>query len=145
RILVDLYRPAQAHPFVEELFGLPFYGFSPTLTRQSVLATKRLVDLAGAFVVLTLTLPLLRVIALVVKLTSPGPILFCQERAGFHGRRFRIYKFRTMVPDAEHFRDQVSHLNEMNGPVFKAANDPRLTRAGVYLRKFSLDELPQLF
>jgi exopolysaccharide biosynthesis polyprenyl glycosylphosphotransferase len=145
RILVDLYRPAQAHPFVEELFGLPFYGFSPTLTRQSVLAAKRLIDIVGAFVVLTMALPLLLVISLLVKLTSPGPVIFCQERAGFHGRRFRIYKFRTMVEDAEHFREQVSHLNEMSGPVFKAANDPRLTVIGGSLRKFSLDELPQLF
>lgn len=145
RILVDLYRPAQAHTFVEELFGLPFYGFSPTLTRQSVLAAKRLIDIVGASVLLITALPLLLVIALLVKLTSSGGVVFYQERAGFHGRRFWIYKFRTMVEDAEHIRAQVSHLNEMSGPVFKAAKDPRLTGVGVYLRKFSLDELPQFF
>ena len=143
RVLVDLYRPAQAHAFVEELFALPFYGFSPTLTRQSGLAAKRLLDIVGALVLLTVALPLLLVIAVVVKLTSPGPAIFCQERVGFHGRRFRMYKFRTMVEDAERFREQVSHLNEMSGPVFKAADDPRLTGIGAFLRKFSLDELPQ--
>jgi exopolysaccharide biosynthesis polyprenyl glycosylphosphotransferase len=144
RVLVDLYRPAQAHPFVEELFSLPFYGFSATLTRQTVLATKRLVDIVGSIVLLALTLPLLVLVALVVKVTSPGPIIFSQERAGFHGRRFRMYKFRTMVEGAEDIRDQVAHLNEMSGPVFKAAGDPRLTAVGGVLRKLSLDELPQL-
>jgi len=144
RILVDLHRPAQAHAFVEELFALPFYGFSPTLTRQSVLAAKRLLDIVGAGGLLLLTSPLLLVLAAVVKLTSPGPVIFTQERAGFHGRRFRMYKFRTMVADAERIREQVAHLNEMSGPVFKAADDPRLTVAGRWLRKLSLDELPQL-
>lgn len=144
RVLVDLYRPAQAHPFVEELFSLPFYGFSPTLTRQSVLAAKRVVDIVGAAGLLVATLPLLLILALVVKLSSPGPVIFGQERADFHGRRFRMYKLRTMVEGAEEIRDQVAHLNEMSGPVFKAAADPRLTAVGGLLRKLSLDELPQL-
>jgi exopolysaccharide biosynthesis polyprenyl glycosylphosphotransferase len=144
RVLVDLYRPAQAHPFVEELFSLPFYGFSPTLTRQSVLAAKRLLDVVGAAGLLLLTLPLFPLLALLVKLTSPGPVIFKQERAGFHGRRFRMYKFRTMVDGAEDIRDRVAHLNEMSGPVFKAAEDPRLTAVGRCLRRLSLDELPQL-
>jgi exopolysaccharide biosynthesis polyprenyl glycosylphosphotransferase len=143
RVLVDLYRPARAHPFVEELFTLPFYGFSPTLTRQSVLAAKRLVDVVGASVLLMLALPVLVVVALLIKMTSSGPVLFTQVRAGFHGRHFRMYKFRTMVADAEERRDRVAHLNEMSGPVFKAADDPRLTRVGKILRKLSLDELPQ--
>jgi len=144
RVLVDLYRPAQAHPFVEELFALPFYGFSPTLTRQGVLAAKRVVDIVGASMLLVVGLPVFLVVALVIELTSRGPIIFRQERAGFHGRRFLMYKFRTMVKDAERMRDQVGHLNDRTGPVFKAAGDPRLTAAGRLLRKFSLDELPQL-
>jgi exopolysaccharide biosynthesis polyprenyl glycosylphosphotransferase len=145
RVLVDLYRPAQAHPFVEELFTLPFYGFSPTLTRQSVLAAKRLLDLVGASLLVVLALPLLVAVALAVKLTSSGPVIFAQERAGFHGRRFRMYKFRTMVEGAEQIRDRLAHLNEMSGPVFKVADDPRLTAVGRVLRRRSLDELPQLF
>jgi exopolysaccharide biosynthesis polyprenyl glycosylphosphotransferase len=145
RVLVDLHRPAQAHPFVEELFGLPFYGFSPTLTRQGVLAAKRLLDLVVASVLVIATLPLLLAIGLLIKLTSPGPILFRQERAGFHGRRFWMYKFRTMIAGAEDMREQVAHLNEMTGPVFKVKSDPRFTGVGRFLRRGSLDELPQLF
>jgi exopolysaccharide biosynthesis polyprenyl glycosylphosphotransferase len=145
RVLVDIYRPAQAHPFVEELFTLPFYGFSPTLTRQSVLAAKRCLDVVGAAALLAATSPLLLIIGLLVMLTSPGPVIFRQERAGFHGRRFWMYKFRTMVNGAERMRAQLEHLNEMSGPVFKVADDPRLTRVGRVLRKLSLDELPQIF
>ena len=144
RVLVDLYRPAQAHPFVEELFNLPFYGFSPTLTRQSVLATKRILDIVGATVLTVVGLPLFVVIGVLVRLTSPGPVIFSQERAGFHGRRFWMYKFRTMVDGAEQMRDQVAHLNARSGPIFKASDDPRLTGVGSFLRKLSLDELPQL-
>jgi exopolysaccharide biosynthesis polyprenyl glycosylphosphotransferase len=144
RVLVDLYRPAQAHPFVEELFSLPFFGFSPTLTRQGVLALKRLIDVVGASMVLVVGLPLLVLVGLVIKLSSSGPIIFRQERSGFHGRRFRMYKFRTMVQGADSMREQVSHLNDRTGPVFKASDDPRLTPVGRLLRKSSLDELPQI-
>jgi exopolysaccharide biosynthesis polyprenyl glycosylphosphotransferase len=144
RVLVDLYRPGQAHPFVEDLFGLPFYGFSPTLTRQGTLAIKRLLDVIGAGALLVLLFPLLAAIALLVKLTSRGPVVFRQQRAGFHGRRFDMYKFRTMVSGAEDMRDDVAHLNEMRGPVFKMSRDPRLTWIGRFLRRTSLDELPQL-
>jgi exopolysaccharide biosynthesis polyprenyl glycosylphosphotransferase len=144
RVLVDLYRPAQAHPFVEELFGMPFYGFSPTLTRQSALAAKRILDVVGASVTLLLAIPLFLIIALVIKLGSPGPVIFRQERVGFHGRRFWMYKLRTMVEGAERMRGQVEHLNAMTGPVFKAVRDPRLTGVGRVLRKLSLDELPQV-
>src|SRR5262249_23712319 len=122
----------------------PFYGFSPTLTRQSVLAAKRIVDIVGAIVLTVVGVPLFVVIGLLVRLTSTGPIIFRQERAGFHGRRFWMYKFRTMVDGAEQMRDQVAHLNQRTGPIFKASDDPRLTAVGSFLRKLSLDELPQL-
>jgi exopolysaccharide biosynthesis polyprenyl glycosylphosphotransferase len=144
RVLVDLYRPAQAHPFVEELFGLPFYGFSPTLTRQGVLGAKRVLDVAGAAVLLAVLLPFLIGIGAIIRLTSRGPMIFRQERSGFHGRRFEMYKFRTMIQGAEELQDQVAHLNEMAGPVFKITEDPRLTAVGRFLRRTSLDELPQL-
>lgn len=87
----------------------------------------------------------MRSIALVVKLTSRGPVLFVQERCGLNGRRFRLHKFRTMVPDAEARRAEVEHLNQVNGHAFKASDDPRITGIGRLLRRFSLDELPQLF
>jgi exopolysaccharide biosynthesis polyprenyl glycosylphosphotransferase len=144
RVLVDFYRPTHAHAFVEELFALPFYGFSPSLTRQGAFFVKRLMDVVIASVVLVVSSPILLTMAVVIKLTSPGPVIFRQQRAGFHGRPLRMYKFRTMVAGAEQIRDQVIHLNEMNGPVFKAADDPRLTPVGRFLRRTSLDELPQL-
>src|SRR5262249_56949486 len=98
----------------------------------------------GGVLVLVVGLPFYRASGAVIKFPSRGPILFHQERAGFHGRRFWMYKFRTMVEGAERMRDDVVHLNEMTGPVFKVADDPRLTAAGRVLRKLSLDELPQL-
>jgi exopolysaccharide biosynthesis polyprenyl glycosylphosphotransferase len=144
RVLVDFYRPAHAHAFVEELFALPFYGFSPSLTRQGAFFVKRLIDVMVALTLLIVSAPLLLALAAVIKLTSRGPVIFRQERAGFHGRRFDMYKFRTMVAGAEDMLDQVLHLNEMGGPVFKATDDPRLTLVGGFLRRMSLDELPQL-
>jgi lipopolysaccharide/colanic/teichoic acid biosynthesis glycosyltransferase len=85
------------------------------------------------------------VTALLIKLTSPGPVFFIQERVGLNKRRFRLFKFRTMVQGAEQRLAEVAHLNEVSGPVFKIKNDPRLTRLGKLLRKTSIDELPQLF
>jgi exopolysaccharide biosynthesis polyprenyl glycosylphosphotransferase len=145
RVLVDLHRPARARPFVEEILGLPFYGFSPTLTRQGALAAKRLIDAAGASILLLALSPVFVAVGLLVKLTSPGAVVFRQERSGFHGRRFWMHKFRTMVEGAERMRDQVTHLNEIGGPVFKVREDPRITGVGRYLRRTSLDELPQLW
>jgi exopolysaccharide biosynthesis polyprenyl glycosylphosphotransferase len=144
RVLVDFYRPAHAHAFVEELFALPFYGFSLRLTRQGAFLVKRFIDILIASFVLVASSPLLLVVAATIKLTSRGPVIFHQERAGFHGRRFRMHKFRTMVRAAEDLRDQLIHRNEMSGPVFKVSDDPRLTSVGRILRRMSLDELPQL-
>ena len=144
RVLVDLYRPAHAHAYVEELFTLPFYGVSPTLTRQGALAVKRAIDVVGALLVLVLTLPLLLVVSLLIRISSRGPVIFRQVRSGFHGRAFHMYKLRTMVADAELRRSEVLHLNEMDGPVFKATDDPRRTRLGRLIRRYSVDELPQL-
>jgi exopolysaccharide biosynthesis polyprenyl glycosylphosphotransferase len=144
RVLVDLYRPAHAHSYVEELFTLPFYGVSPTLTRQGALAVKRAIDVIGAVLLLILTTPFLVAVSLLIRVSSRGPIIFRQVRSGFHGRAFGMYKLRTMVADAELRRSEVLHLNEMDGPVFKATDDPRLTRLGRLIRRYSVDELPQL-
>jgi exopolysaccharide biosynthesis polyprenyl glycosylphosphotransferase len=146
RVQVDLYRPAHARPFVEELFGLPFYGFSPHLTREWALFLKRLGDLGGAVVLLGATLPLLVLIGLGIRAASPGPALFRQERAGLRGRRFTMLKLRTMVAGAEERRAELEPLNEMMAaPVFKMRDDPRVTPLGRVLRRTSLDELPQLW
>jgi exopolysaccharide biosynthesis polyprenyl glycosylphosphotransferase len=106
---------------------------------------KRAIDILVSSVVLVLFAPLLLAIALMIRFTSPGPILFGQVRLGFNKRRFTMYKFRSMVPDAERIQEELLHLNEMSGPVFKMRNDPRVTPMGRILRKTSLDELPQLF
>jgi len=108
------------------------------------LFVKRLTDLFGSALLLVLLSPLLLVTAAAVKLTSPGPVFFGQERIGMNKRRFRLLKFRSMVIDAEERRKHLEHLNEMDGPTFKIRRDPRVTRVGAILRKFSIDELPQL-
>ena len=144
RVLVDLYRPAHAHSYVEELFTLPFYGVSPALTRQGALAVKRAIDVVGAALILVVTLPLLLVVTVLIRVSSRGPVIFRQVRSGFHGRAFEMYKLRTMVADAEQRRSELLHLNEMNGPVFKVSDDPRRTRLGRFIRRYSVAELPQL-
>jgi exopolysaccharide biosynthesis polyprenyl glycosylphosphotransferase len=110
-----------------------------------MLALKRLVDIAVAAFALLLLSPLLLAVGLAVKLTSPGPVIFSQERLGIGKRRFAIRKFRTMVVDAEKLMSTVEHLNQSQGPTFKLKHDPRITRIGAFLRKTSLDELPQLW
>lgn len=106
---------------------------------------KRALDLAVALTLLAVSLPLMFAIAIAVKLTSPGPALFRQLRVGEGGRFFISYKFRSMYTDAEARQDEVAHLNEVGGPIFKTRDDPRMTSLGRWLRKTSLDELPQLF
>jgi len=106
---------------------------------------KRLLDIAGSLVLLVLLSSLLLVVALLIKLTSPGKVFFAQKRVGLNKREFTMFKFRTMVPNAEGMQEQLLHLNEMTGPVFKIKNDPRITPIGRVLRKTSIDELPQLF
>ena len=105
---------------------------------------KRIVDCVVSSVALVALLPLLGMVAVAIKLTSPGPILFSQERLGIGKRRFRMLKFRTMVHNAEALIGSLEHLSHCNGPTFKVRNDPRVTGLGRVLRKTSLDELPQL-
>jgi lipopolysaccharide/colanic/teichoic acid biosynthesis glycosyltransferase len=109
------------------------------------LAVKRLMDVVVAATLLVVLLPVLVVIGIAVKLASPGPILYPWRVLGEHGRPFVGYKFRTMVRDADALKPQLQHLNERSGPVFKIAKDPRVTPLGRWLRKHSLDELPQLW
>lgn len=106
---------------------------------------KRVVDIVFSLGLIILLLPLLALTALLIKLTSRGPAVFVQKRLGLNKRHFGIYKFRTMVVDAEKRMKEIEHLNEVSGPVFKIKNDPRITPLGRILRKTSIDELPQLF
>jgi lipopolysaccharide/colanic/teichoic acid biosynthesis glycosyltransferase len=108
------------------------------------LALKRVVDVVVAGLALTLLSPALAVIAGLIKLQSPGPAFYCARRAGRKGRLFRCYKFRTMVSNADALKDRLREGNQRSGPFFKMADDPRITRLGRFLRRYSLDELPQL-
>jgi exopolysaccharide biosynthesis polyprenyl glycosylphosphotransferase len=116
---------------------------TPDASWESML--KHALDRVGALVLIVLSSWLFVLVAVIIRLTSPGPILFRQQRSGLNGRPFTIYKFRTMVTDAEQRKAELAALNEMSGPVFKVTNDPRITPIGRFLRKFSLDEFPQLF
>lgn len=109
------------------------------------LLAKRIIDMAVSVIVLVVLSPLLALAALLIKLTSPGPIIFAQDRVGMNQRRFRLYKFRSMVAGADELKQELAHLNELDGPAFKMVNDPRITPIGRFIRKTSIDELPQLF
>jgi lipopolysaccharide/colanic/teichoic acid biosynthesis glycosyltransferase len=115
------------------------------LRRRSYLITKRILDVSLVVLSLPFWLPVLALIALAIRITSPGaPVVFKQLRTGKGGRRFDMYKFRTMVPNAEELKAKYAHLNELQWPDFKITNDPRITPIGKFLRKTSLDELPQI-
>ena len=145
RFAMDLFPHTRARVELEELDGMPLLSFATTPTSQLQLMSKRVLDVALASLLLLFALPVVGMIALMIKLTSGGNVLFRQTRCGLNGRFFTLYKFRTMVEDAEDRRRDLLHLNEMNGPVFKLRRDPRVTRFGRFLRRFSLDELPQFW
>lgn len=120
-------------------------GIHRTPSSDIALALKRLLDISIGVFVLTLASPVMIALAFAIKFESKGPVLFRQVRAGRNGRKFTMLKFRSMVVDAEAQKAKLMHMNEMSGPVFKIARDPRVTRVGAFIRKTSLDELPQLF
>ena len=124
--------------------GQPFVTFDETPLSVSAMSFKRAVDLLVAAILLVLCGPILLLAALAIRLTSGSPVLFRQVRIGYHGRRFVLLKFRTMVLEAEKHRTSLLHLNEVGGPVFKIRKDPRITVIGRILRRLSIDELPQL-
>jgi len=119
--------------------------FPGTVNEGLPIMLKRALDISISLILIIILMPIFLITAFLVKLTSPGPVFFIQERMGLNKRRFRLYKFRTMVVDAEKNLSKFEHLNEACGPVFKIRDDPRITRVGKHLRKTSIDELPQLF
>jgi len=144
-LVADFFATQIARASFDEMFGKPLLVFrtTPEASWQSI--TKLLLDFFGALALIILTgLPML-IIALWIKLTSPGPAVFRQKRSGLNGAPFTIFKFRTMMTNAEQLKHELAAMNEMSGPVFKVTNDPRITPFGKWLRKWSLDELPQLF
>lgn len=130
---------------VDDLAGLPVVDVAPPALGLVARTAKRSLDLAVAGVLVLLFSAPMAVIALLVKATSPGPVLFRQARTGRHGQTFRIMKFRTMYEGSERVRAQLAEANEVDGPLFKIRNDSRVTPVGAFLRKSSLDEIPQLF
>ena len=142
---LDFFPHARARVEVSEIEGVPLLTFATAPTNPLLLAGKRALDVALSSLILLLGLPIILVVAGAIRLSSQGGVLFRQTRCGLYGRRFTLYKFRTMVEGAEDRLAELQHLNEMDGPVFKSRRDPRVTRLGRLLRKFSLDELPQLW
>jgi len=131
-------------PSLQMVGATPLLSFDWTPPRDMGLAVKHLIDPLVAAVVLLAVSPLLVFTAIAVRVSMGRPIFFGQERVGLHGRRFKMWKFRSMVNDAEQQRDALLARNEMSGPVFKVTDDPRVTRVGRLIRKWSIDELPQL-
>jgi len=144
-LLADVFGEYLPPPQVTRFGSLAALRFAPVHHSQTRVAVKRAFDLLGASIGLAASAPVLALAAIAIKLTSPGPALFRQTRCGLYGRRFTLYKLRTMVNEAEGLKEALAHLNEMSGPVFKVRNDPRITPLGRWLRRFSIDELPQLW
>ncbi len=140
-----MFRPETASVCFENFVGLPCLSISSLPKQDIALLIKRIMDILGSAAALVVLFPLFLVIALAIKATSEGPVLFKQKRVGLNGRLFTMYKFRTMVKNAEELKKELIKANEMKGPAFKLSNDPRVTKIGKFLRKTSLDELPQFY
>lgn len=143
-LVADFFKTSISSTSLDDFYGRPVLVFrsTPEASWQSVI--KQVIDFFGASVILLIAgIPML-IVALLIKLTSPGPVFFRQQRSGLNGSPFTIYKFRTMVTNAEQIKHELAAMNEMTGPVFKLTNDPRITPLGKWLRKLSIDEFPQL-
>ena len=143
-IAADFFQTAIARPTFDTLAGRLMLVFHSTPQVSWALLFKNALDRLGAAVLLVLSLPLWIIAIIGIKGSSPGPVFFRQERAGRYGKSFRMWKFRTMHVGAEKLRDHLIEQNEMQGPVFKIRNDPRIFKFGAWLRRLSIDELPQL-
>ena len=128
-----------------EFEGNSVLSFSSTPVNAEAMVIKRLMDIVLSGMALAVLAPILALTALAIKIEDPGPVFFGQRRSGLFGRTFTMWKFRSMVADAEKLKAQLQAQNEMDGPVFKMQHDPRITRVGRFIRKFSIDELPQFW
>lgn len=143
-LMADFFKTQFSRTSLDDFNGRPMLVFrsAPEASWQGV--AKHAIDLVGSLFLLMLVLPLLLLVAVAVKFGSSGPVFFKQQRSGLNGKPFTMLKFRTMVTNAEQLKAELMALNEMDGPVFKVTNDPRITRIGRFLRQYSLDEFPQL-
>lgn len=145
RVVPDLFQMTLNRVVVENLDGIPLVGVSAPALRDWQRVLKRVTDIVFSAAALVLLAPLFGAIALAIKLDSPGPVIFAQKRVGRGRQEFTCYKFRSMCVDAEAQLEALRQRNEATGPLFKMRHDPRRTRVGQFLRRFSLDELPQLW
>lgn len=143
-LVADFFRTQISRTTMDDFYGRPVLVFraTPEVSWQSVV--KQILDVVVAALLLVVLSPVLLGVALLIRLTSPGPVFFRQQRAGLNGQPFTMYKFRSMVTNAEQLKHELAVLNEMSGPVFKITKDPRVTPLGRFLRQSSLDEFPQL-
>jgi exopolysaccharide biosynthesis polyprenyl glycosylphosphotransferase len=144
-LVADFFATQISKASFDEMFGHPLLVFRSTPETSWQVIAKQLLDFFGALALIVFTSPLMLFVALLVKFSTPGPVFFRQQRSGVNGAPFEIFKFRTMTSNAEQLKHELAAMNEMSGPVFKVTNDPRVTPIGKWLRKWSLDELPQLF
>ena len=144
-LLSDLYGDYLPPPRVTHFGSLAALSFAPVHHSRTKLMVKRLVDVVGSSALLLLSAPVIGLAALAIRLDTKGPAFFRQVRCGMNGRHFKIVKLRSMTEDAENQKALLMGQNEMDGPVFKIRDDPRVTRVGRLLRRISLDELPQLW
>lgn len=145
-LMADFFKTEISQTSLDEFYGKPMLVFRsvPEASWQAV--AKQVIDFTGAAGALLLLGPLVMLpVAVLIRFSSPGPVFFRQQRAGLNGRPFYMYKFRSMVNNAEQLKQELAQLNEMSGPVFKVTNDPRITPIGRFIRKWSIDELPQLW
>lgn len=144
-IVPELFGCDPANHEIEDVAGLPVICVHAERLPAGGLVVKRIIDIVGASLGLIVLSPLMLAIALLVRVDSSGPVLYAAKRAGRKGRPFRCYKFRTMVSDADQCKNSLQAMNKRSGPIFKVFDDPRITRIGRWLRRYSLDELPQLW
>lgn len=142
---IDYFNNVIAHKTTEVFAGFTVLSYEASTFDYRRLFVKRIIDIFGSLVGLMITVVLTPFIALVIKLDSKGPVFFAQKRVGKNGRHFKLYKFRSMYIDAEERKQELMAQNEIDGPMFKVEHDPRITKVGAFLRKTSLDELPQFY
>ena len=145
RTVPDIFQLSLNRVDVEDLGGVPVIGLKSAATHGANLIVKRVMDVILGSLIAIVALPIMAILTVAIRLDSPGPIIFRQKRVGMHGKEFVVYKFRSMRVGAEEEHERLLVYNEMTGPLFKMRDDPRRTRMGRFLRKTSLDELPQLF
>jgi exopolysaccharide biosynthesis polyprenyl glycosylphosphotransferase len=144
-LVADFFKTQISRAAFDDFYGWPVLVFRSTPEKAWERVIKQTFDTACSLVALVLLSWFFALVALLIKVTSPGPVLFRQQRSGLNGQPFTLYKFRTMVTNAEQLKHELMAMNEMSGPVFKVTNDPRVTPIGKILRKFSIDEFPQLY